>query len=53
MATKCAEGHRAERAISAFAVARGDGGAAIAQMEPGLGASGGCACGGGGCGCGS
>ncbi len=53
VATTCAEGHRAERAISAFAVARAGGDAAVAQMEPGFGASGGCACGGGGCGCGS
>ncbi len=51
VATKCASGHRAERTISNFAVARGD--TAVAQMEPEFGPSGGCACGGGGCGCSS
>ena len=53
VATECVSGHRAERTISNFAVPRSDGGAAVAQMEPGLGAGGGCACGGGGCGCSS
>ena len=55
VATECVSGHRAERTISNFAVPRNDGGAAVAQMEPGLGAGagGGCACGGGGCGCSS
>jgi hypothetical protein len=45
---RCERGHRAERTISAFAVARsGDGPAtALAEMPP----SGGC-CGGGGCAC--
>ncbi len=51
--TTCAIGHRAERAISKFAVARSEAGAAVAQMDSGFNASGGCACGGGGCGCGS
>lgn len=52
VATKCACGQPAERTISNFAVARGEG-AAVAQMEPEFGSSGGCACGGGGCGCSS
>ena len=53
VATKCASGHRAERTISNFAVAVAGGDTAMAQMETGFGASGGCACGGGGCGCAS
>ena len=53
VATKCAAGHRAERTISNFAVAAAGGETAVAQMETGFGASGGCACGGGGCGCAS
>lgn len=47
-ATKCAHGHRAERTVSAFAMARG-GSATMLQEGP---ASGGC-CGGGGCACAS
>jgi putative FmdB family regulatory protein len=43
-ATKCANGHRAERTISAFAMARG--GVALEEAPAG----GGC-CGGGGCAC--
>ncbi len=49
----CADGHRAERTISNFAVAVAGGDAAVAQLEPEPGSAGGCACGGGGCGCGS
>ena len=48
-ATKCAAGHRADRAISRFAVAAA--GDAVAQLESGFDGAGGCACGGGGCGC--
>ena len=48
--TTCSAGHGAERTISNFAVARSEGGAAVAQLEAD---SGGCACAGGGaCGCG-
>ncbi len=50
-AATCASGHRAERAISTFAVARVGNGAA--QFEPAPVSGGGCACGGGGCGCSS
>lgn len=52
-AATCASGHRAERAISTFAVARGGNGAGSAQFEPAPMPGGGCACGGGGCGCSS
>lgn len=52
-AATCASGHRAERAISTFAVARGGNGAGAAQFEPAPVSGGGCACGGGGCGCSS
>jgi putative FmdB family regulatory protein len=48
-ATKCASGHRAERTITAFAVARGEGAGDLFEMPAG---GGGCACGGN-CGCGS
>ena len=51
--TECADGHRAERTISNFAVAVVGGDTAVAQMEPELGSAGGCACGGSGCGCGA
>lgn len=47
-ATRCASGHRAERTITAFTVARGGTGDAF-EMPAG---GGGCACGGN-CGCGS
>jgi putative FmdB family regulatory protein len=47
-ATTCASGHRAERTITAFAVARGDSAGDMFEMP----ADGGCACGGN-CGCGS
>ncbi|MBN9492223.1 zinc ribbon domain-containing protein [bacterium] len=47
-AVTCASGHRAERTITAFAVARGGADAGEFSMPAG----GGCACGGN-CGCGS
>jgi hypothetical protein len=46
--TKCEKGHRAERTISAFAMARG--GAGEFMMEESAG-GGGCCGGGGGCAC--
>lgn len=46
VATKCASGHKAERTITAFAMAR-TGGAIALDEAP---AAGGC-CGGGGCAC--
>lgn len=48
VATKCSHGHRAERTISAFAMARGGADSMFAEMPAG----GGC-CGGGGCACAS
>ncbi|MGE3075709.1 MAG: FmdB family zinc ribbon protein [Dehalococcoidia bacterium] len=48
VATKCANGHKAERTLSAFAMARTGGGVAMDEMPAG----GGC-CGGGGCACGN
>ena len=48
-ATKCAGGHKAERTISAFAMARSGGGVALEESPM---AGGGC-CGGGGCACGN
>jgi putative FmdB family regulatory protein len=47
-ATKCTSGHKAERTITAFAMARGGG---VALEEAPMG-GGGC-CGGGGCACGN
>ena len=47
-ATKCSNGHKAERTLSAFAMARTGGGIAMEEMPSG----GGC-CGGGGCACGN
>ncbi|MEO8539678.1 MAG: FmdB family zinc ribbon protein [bacterium] len=49
--TKCTVGHRAERTISAFAMARTGGGTMLDEM-PMDGGGGGC-CGGGGCACGN
>ncbi|MGE0598515.1 MAG: FmdB family zinc ribbon protein [Dehalococcoidia bacterium] len=47
-ATKCANGHKAERTLSAFAMARTGGGVAMDEMPAGRGC-----CGGGGCACGN
>jgi putative FmdB family regulatory protein len=46
----CGRGHKAERTISAFAVARG--GVAMAEAPVDMGEGGGC-CGGGACACGN
>ena len=46
VATKCANGHRAERTVSAFAMSRTAGGLMLDEAPSG----GGC-CGGGGCAC--
>ena len=48
-AAKCSSGHKAERTITAFAMARGGGGVALEDAPMG---GGGC-CGGGGCDCGN
>ena len=47
--TKCASGHKAERTLSAFAMAKGSGAVALDEAPMG---GGGC-CGGGGCACGN
>jgi len=47
-ATRCANGHKAERTVSAFAMTRGGGGTMLEEAPAG----GGC-CGGGGCACGN
>ncbi len=48
VATKCASGHRAERTVSAFAMAKTGAGVMLDEAPAG----GGC-CGGGGCACGN
>jgi len=51
-ATSCRQGHRADRTVSAFAMARGGAATALEDASAMMGGGGGGCCGSGGCGCG-